>query len=179
MLNMDYSKLDDPKIRELKERIRRDNNWGAGLFSVIWQGNGIIHGALKLILAFVVGAPVIYHMIISKNPVIYILLFAIIVLVVISKKGNVYYQKKLYDFMYKEYDSDEERIEVANVAWDYAFGESYNYKNGKDIRIYGAWEILNHWTKEQAASKKAISNINNASRNAVKSYVIGNVEPML
>ncbi len=175
MLNMDYSKLDDPKIRELKERIRRDNNWGAGLFSVIWQGNGIIHGALKLILAFVVGAPVIYHMIISKNPVIYVLLFAIIVLVVISKKGNVYYQKKLYDFMYKEYDSDEERIEVANVAWDYAFGESYNYKNGKDIRIYGAWEILNHWTKEQAASKKAISNINNASRNAVKSYVIGNV----
>ncbi len=77
--------------------------------------------------------------------------------------------------MYREYETDEERMEVANVTWDYAFGNGFNYKNGKDIRIYGAWEILYHWTKEQGNSKKNISDVNNACGNAVKAYSLGNI----
>ena len=30
MLNMDFSRIDSPEIKELRDRIRRDNNWGAG-----------------------------------------------------------------------------------------------------------------------------------------------------
>ena len=175
MINMDYSKIDSPKIRELKERIRRDGNWGAGLFSAIWNGNGIIYEAINLILAFTVGAPVIYHMVKSKNPAVYVIFFVIIVFIVVSKKSSIYFQRKLYDFMYAEYDSDEDRMELANVTWDYTFGEGYSYKNGKDIRIYGAWEILKHWTVEQTLSRKSIYNTNKACENAVKSCVTGAV----
>lgn len=175
MLGMDYSKIDDPKTRELKEKIMRDNNWGAGLFSVFWNGNAIIHGGLKLIFAVIVGAPVIYYIIKSNNAIIYIVLLAIIVFVVISKKSTLFFQNKLYDYMYREYETDEERMEVTNVTWDYAFGDGFNYKNGKDIRIYGAFEILYHWTKEQVTSKRSISEINDACGNAVKAYSLGNI----
>ena len=49
MLNMDFSRIDSPEIKELRDRIRRDNNWGAGINSLFWQGNAILYGFLILL----------------------------------------------------------------------------------------------------------------------------------
>ena len=50
MLEMDFSRIDSPEVKELKDRIRKDNNWGSGINSVFWEFNGIIENVFNLIL---------------------------------------------------------------------------------------------------------------------------------
>ena len=122
MLKMDYSKLDSPKVKDLKERIRRDNNWGAGLFSVFWRGN--------VVPAIIVGAPVIYYIIKSEKLIVFVLLLIMIVCMAVSKKGGAYFHKRVAAYMYKNYEEDEERKERTTVSWLFAFGDGYFYNNG-------------------------------------------------
>lgn len=176
MLNMDYSRIDSPEIRDLKERIRRDNNWGAGLYSIFWSFDSAIYISFNILSALIVGIPVIYHIIKSKNILVYVLLLIMVVFTVISRKGAVHFHKRVSDFMYNtKCESDEERKEMVSVTWDYAFGEDYSYKNGKDVRIYGAQEILKHWTKEQVNSKKNVAEVNKACADTIKENIVGNI----
>lgn len=43
MLDMDYSRIDSPEIKELKSRIWKDNNWGAGINTIFWQFAGLVN----------------------------------------------------------------------------------------------------------------------------------------
>ena len=45
ILRMDFSKIDDPKTRKMKERIWQDNNWGAGINTVRWYMQSIMDGS--------------------------------------------------------------------------------------------------------------------------------------
>lgn len=176
MLNMDYSRIDSPQVRDLKERIRRDNNWGAGLYSVFWRYDAFIYISLNILSALVVGAPVIYHIIKSKNILAYAILLIVVIFIIISRKVSAHYHKNVSDYMYGEKKmTDEERKETVAVTWDFAGGEGYSYKNGKDVRIYGAHQILKHWTKEQLKSKKNMAAVNKACADSVKENAAGNI----
>ncbi len=175
MLQMDYAKIDSPVVKELKDRIERDLNWGSGLYSVFWQFNGILYGCFNLIFAIIIGIPVIYHVAVSYEFTIYVAIILIVIVLIVTKKIFVHYKKYVAQGMFRNYETDEERIERATVTWQYVYGDGFNYKNGKDIRIYGAYDILKHWTIGQNKSKANVKEINDMTKSNIKSEFYGNL----
>ncbi len=167
MLKMDYSRIDSPEVKALKDRIIKDTNWGSGLYSVFWDFNKILYGCFHLLFAIIIGVPIIYHIAISKKFAIYAAIIIAIVFMFITKKLYVRFRKKVEKIQYADWNTDEERLEKSSVTWQYVYGDGFSYKDGKDIRVYGAYDILKHWTLGQSKSKANIEDINEMSKNEV------------
>jgi len=153
MLDMDFSIIDSPEIKELRDRIRQDNNWGAGINSLFWQGNSILFGFFNIIGAVVFGLPVINFMFASGKYYVIIVLMALLVVLAISIKAGIYFKKKTYQFMFGKI-KDEDKEDLITFAWDFASGNGYNYKNGKDIRIYKSYKLMERWCTDAFHNKK-------------------------
>lgn len=180
MLNMDFSRIDSPVVRELKDRIRKDQNWGAGLYSVFWQFNGILYTTFNLIGAVIVGAPIIGYLISSGRVEVLFILAVLIALVILCIKAKVYFRKKEEKYMYYTY-TDEEKKEKFSCTWGFACEDGYNYKNGKDIRIYGGYDLIKRWTGDVLGSKGVRSELTDAAKGAAgngffESFIGGAVE---
>lgn len=57
IMNMDFSMIDSPRLKELRERIRLENNWGAGIFTVFWCGKGALEALVRIVGAVMIGIP--------------------------------------------------------------------------------------------------------------------------
>lgn len=162
MLDMDFSKIDSPEIKELRDRIRQDNNWGAGINSLFWQGNSILFGFFNIIGAIIVGLPVINFMFASGKYYVIIVLVALAVILIIAMKTGIYFKKKTYQFMFGKI-KEEDKEDLITFAWDFASGNGYNYKNGKDIRIYGSYGLMERWCTGAFKNKKHRSRLKDSS----------------
>lgn len=148
MLEMDFSRIDSPQVKELKDRIRKDNNWGSGIYGVFWQFEGIVSNIFNLIGAVVVGLPMAGYMIQSKMAAVWLILAALVIVQILTMRLQVHFSKQGDYCRYHEAESVEEKEETFCFAWDFGLQESYNYKNGKDIRIYGSYDLMKRWTTE-------------------------------
>ena len=162
MLSMDFAKIDSPKLKEMKERIDKDMNWGAGINSVFWSFNALLYGMFDIIGAVIVGAPVIGYIVSASEYRVVWILVLLIAFIVIAMKIKVRYRKRTLEFMYRSI-KDEDKEEMSSFAWSFAAGDGYNYKNGKDVRIYNAYELMKRWTLSPMLSKKQKSVINNGA----------------
>jgi len=62
-MQLDFQLIESPKIHEINERIRRDNNWGAGFYNLSFY----LGDTLDNIFGFVVGAAVLIPMLFRYN----------------------------------------------------------------------------------------------------------------
>jgi len=164
MLFMDFSRINSPEIKELRNRIDRDMNWGAGLNSVFWQFNGILYEIFNITGAIILGAPVIVSIIKSGKSEVVIILLIIGFFAAFGIKWQRYFEKKMQKFMFRSYQ-EEEKEELFSFAWDFASGLGFNYKNGKDIRLYDGYDLIKRWTVDIFYKK--------AFRDEMKSGAVG------
>ncbi len=153
MLDMDFSRIDSPEIKELRDRIRNDNNWGAGINSLFWQGNAIIFGIFNIAGAVFVAFPVANLLFGTGRKYVFIVLFILLIILIISIKTGVYYKKKADQFMFGKV-KEEDKEDLLTFAWDFACGNGFNYKSGKDIRIYGSYKLMERWCNGVFKNKK-------------------------
>ncbi len=153
MLNMDFSQIDSPKVKELQDRMWRDNNWGAGINSLFWQFNAILYGCFNIIGALVVGAPVVGYMLHSRQYEPFLVLLLLILLTAVGMKAGVYFKKKDHFFMFT-FPKEEEKEDLSDFSWEFAEGRGFHYKNGKDVRIYHSYDLLKRWTTDVYHNKK-------------------------
>ena len=147
MLDMDFARIESPELKELKDRIQRDNNWGAGLYAVLWSLNSLVNKCLRLVAAVAVGAPVVGYLIRSGRYEALLVLLLTAVVVSVGHCFAAHYQKILNVFMYasiKEEDKEEEFC----YCWDFTDGDSFDYKYGKDVRIYNSYGLMERWSTE-------------------------------
>ncbi len=166
MLSMDFSRIDSPELKTLQDRIHRDSNWGAGLYSVLWQVEKAMNLTADIIGAVVVGFPVIINIFQVKEYKIFVMFIVILFFTLVKVKLNVYFKKKIDCFMFDEI-KEEDREEVSTFSWSFAGGEGFTYDNGKDVRIYNAYDLFKRWTIEPMKSKKY--------RDSLKDVTIGEV----
>jgi len=153
MLQMDFSKIDSPEVKELQERIWRDNNWGGGINSLFWQVNSILFCCFDIIGAIVLGMPVVKYMVNSGEYSALFVLLVLVILVTIGMKAGVYFKKKHHNFMF-QWPAEEEKKELAEFSWSFASGSGFHYKNGKDVRIYHSYGLMERWTTDLYSRKK-------------------------
>ncbi len=148
ILEMDYARIDSPEVKRLKDRIRKDRNWGAGINSLFWEVNRIMEHIFHLIGAAIVGLPAAGYLVKSKAPAGWGILIVLIVVLTVSMCLQVHYRKQGDYLRYHEEKTVEEKEEMFCFAWDFAGQETFNYKNGKDVRIYESYDLMKRWTTE-------------------------------
>ena len=153
ILTMDYSRVDSPEVAKLRDRIQRDMNWGAGLNSVFWQFNGILYTCINIVMSTFVGLPILVQLFDGGNRDVLLVLVLLILLAVVALKVRVHFRKMSERYM--EYDlKEEDKEELFCHCWPLAQGGGFNYKNGKDIRIYGGYDMLKRWSTDVLYHKK-------------------------
>jgi len=154
MLNMDFSRLNSPELKMLQDRIRADNAWGAGINSVLWKGNTLLHYLWDILFAVILGAPVVGYLIRSKSAAGWLVLAAILLTSAAVLRLRAYFRKRNSDFIYHFGKDPEEKEELTNFSWQFGQGTMFDYKNGKDIRIYGSYDLMKRWTTEAFTHKR-------------------------
>ena len=152
MLDMDFSRIAGPEIKELKDRINRDNNWGAGISSVLHPFRSLVNRCLQMVSAIVVGAPVVGYLVLSGRYEVLLVLAVLAVLVSVGHHFAIHFQKQLHVYRYtpiREEDKEEEFC----FCWDFADGDYFAYQYGKDIRIYNSYSLMERWTTEVLGHK--------------------------
>ena len=159
MMNMDFSRIDSPEVKELRKRTEQDNNWGAGLHSVFWYSNGFLYSCINITGAIVFGIPVLQYMLQTRSYVTVMILLVLLVVAFVGHKAGAYFKKAEEYFMY-HIPTDEEKKEQSDFCWPFAAGFEFHYQNGKDIRIYRSYNLLKSWTidaiKRKPYRKKTI-----------------------
>lgn len=145
MLDMDYSRIDSPEIKELKDRVRKDNSWGAGINTIFWQFGGLANHCVQLIIAFVLAVPVIGYMIRAGRYEALAILFITVVTVAVCQRFLIHFRKKAMVYMFTGL-KEEEKEEQADFCWGFANEDNFDYRYGKDIRIYGSYDLMKRWT---------------------------------
>lgn len=162
LLEMDFSKIDSPEIRKMRERIQKDNNWGAGILSIVWQYNQILHTIFGLIFAIIVGWQIIKYIILYRSFTVIIILAFMIAALIAGSFLMTHFGKRVNQYMMGE-KTEEERLETAHGTWGLASGEGFSYQNGKDIRLYNGYSLLRYWTIERMCNEKNIKDLNETS----------------
>ena len=152
MLDMDFSRIAGPEIKELKDRINRDNNWGAGISSVLRPFRSLVNRCLQMVSAIVVGVPVVGYLVSSGRYEVLLVLAVLAVLVSVGHHFAIHFQKKLHVYRYSPI-REEDKEEEFCFCWDFANGDRFAYQYGKDIRIYNSYSLMERWTTEVLGHK--------------------------
>ena len=139
---VDFSLLEGPKIQEINERIRRDNNWGAGFYNCSWM----LNETLGRFLRFIVGLVVLVSLLLN-NQVDGVIIFIIALLAfgaLMAYLGSAIIGKRITEFLDKGFDSykkDEQDKKAVNLAF-YFLGNLEISKIIKTSRIYNINPML-------------------------------------
>ena len=160
MLDMDYSRIDSPEIKDLKEKIRKDNNWGAGISTVFWQFSSLAYRFLMLVIALVLAMPVIGHIIRAGRYETLAVFLIMSASVALFHRFLLHFRKKSMNYMFSSL-KEEEKEEQADFCWPFANGDGFDYRYGKDIRIYGSYDLMKRWTTDVLKNRKFRSRLLN------------------
>lgn len=152
LLGMDFSRIDSPVVKELRDRIQRDNNWGAGLNSVFWQFNGILYQGFNMLGAIIVGAYALRGVMAAGCTSVWFLLIGLLAMAIAGQKGMVFFQKK-EDYFMNHSLTDEEKKTSAENCWSFSHGYDFSYQNGKDARLYQSYDLIKRWTADVLVTK--------------------------
>ena len=133
-LTMDYELLDSPLVNEIRTRIRNDSNWGAGFHSIIEISKWFVHRCFSLIIAILVLAPLFMDGKIFQTSASLILALGFTGIIIFSTWFLVKARNRIYRLL------DENSNSYSYV--DYFLYQPWDYKMGKDIRIYGGQKLI-------------------------------------
>lgn len=143
MLEMDFSKIAGDECRDLREKIRKDNNWGNGIWGVFQMINGLTFSMLNLIGAVFVGAPLVKTLITAGEPAAWGVIIAAFLVSFFSTRMHGKYDKKNNYLLHNYWDElpEEEWESAPTMGWNFA-EEGMQTRSGKDIRIYGSHRLM-------------------------------------
>ena len=153
ILDMDYSEIDSPKVKGLRDKIDKDTNWGWGINTPVFITNSILFDIVNIVASIVLAYPIVK---IVSHTGRYSVLFSfimIILIAIVTDKLRLHYNKMLKEYQFFEVD-EKDREEMVNFTYDFIYGREYTYANTKDIKIYNGYDLLKRYTIEPFFSKK-------------------------
>lgn len=146
IMNMDFSMIASPRLKELQERIRLENNWGAGIFTVLWCGKGVLESLVRIIGAVVIGIPMIFYFQREDMGWLWAVLLLLFLMLGIGLKLYRHFENISHYVMFHVPTAEEKKF-LWNYVWEFAYGSwHYRYGNGKDVRIYNSYDVMKKWT---------------------------------
>ena len=147
MLDMDYSRISSPELKEIQDRIRNDNNWGAGIHGVYFRFNDFLHQCFRLVGAVILAVPVIGYMIRSGRYEALLVLALLVAVITVGECLVANFRKKVAVHQFGTI-REEDKEQQYCFAWEFSSNDAYAYRYGKDIRIYHSYDLIRRWTTE-------------------------------
>lgn len=153
LAELDFSMIDSPRLKEMQDLIHRNNNWGAGLYTVFWYTEFMITEPLRLIGAVAAGVSVFRYLgggnaLPSVGMMTLIVLFLFLCIKVFG-----HYQEIGKYFMFHILTLEEKK-RLMTYSWPFGTLWKYQYQSGKDVRIYDAYAVMKHRTYDQEQTKE-------------------------
>lgn len=150
MMEMDYSLVESPRVQSIRKRMEMDRNYGSGIYEYFWHVDGVFAMILSIIGGIFIVIPILHEILLQKAITGILMLIAqgiiAIFLIRYQLKKDVVYEEKLLN---EPYDTEQERADKCGIVWPMAMEEQYNYKNGKDVRIYDGYDLFKKYTYEK------------------------------
>lgn len=153
IMDLDFSLIDSPRLKEISERMQRERNWGAGIYSVFWNVKGVLQYLLMVIGAFVVLVPYFVSRTVRFSTGTSLMLVVMGIGLILSLRIISWLNKKMLHFMF-HIPTREEKEWFMNYVWDFATLGKFSYGNGKDVRIFGAYDLMKSYTYDRLHGKK-------------------------
>ena len=83
-LTMDYELLESPSVNELRNRVRNDNNWGAGFLSVMEQLPVLYSSLLSTIFSIIILLPLLVEKELFTDPLSLVVLLLFISIIIFN-----------------------------------------------------------------------------------------------
>lgn len=145
-ISMDFPLLDSPEVNNIRTKIRHDNNWGAGFYSLIWQLPFLLNSLISSIVSIVLILPLFMkeHVFADFSAAVLFLLFAFVTIF------NLWFQsgksKELFRLL------DDPSLDKSYLG--YFLWKNQDYHFGKDVRMYDAKPLI----KEKLDGDLSINN---------------------
>lgn len=163
--SMDYSLIDSPYVKELRERRQKANNWGNGIWDLFWKLDGLLSGIINIVCYLAVAFPLLKSIILSHNVWMYVgiafLAALLYLLTMLWAKTNVAYQQNLLEDSSRQCP-EEVRKEYMNFAWhwvDRCISGEYHFI--KDIHLYDGYDMMKKYTAENMRAFDKITPLHN------------------
>lgn len=147
IMEMDYSQIDTPVVKKLREKIENDERWGWGINTSVFAINSFVYFLINVIVSLIIGYPALLMLIradISMAVFSWCIVFSLAVLLY---KVQEYVRKKDYENRYYIFP-EEDREEVFDASWSLAMYQDFSYQNIKDIKIYQGEDLLRRWNSK-------------------------------
>lgn len=152
VIYMDYSRVDSPEVRRLKEQMERDRNWGWGINTPILCINDILYQICSGVAALVLTWPVLVYMIHHITGWMTLVFLVMTGLILLLCKVRIPWTKKMEDYKQLRM-KDKDVADYVHFLWSNVTGGWFNYQNVKDIKIYQGFDLMRRWNLEAAFSK--------------------------
>jgi ATP-binding cassette subfamily B protein len=133
MMDMDFAELENPSTSNLRTKLRAEENMGFSLpllftcLDILAESLFMVLLSLALLLPTIISA--------KGLPIVGVLIF-IVISITLSIIVSVY-RKRVDDIILKQIKDDNFWPDVLLESDAMAFGSSFSYRDGKDVRIYG------------------------------------------
>lgn len=153
LMSLDFALIDSPKLKEIRDRMQRERNWGAGIYSVFWLQKGQFTYIVTAIASFVLLIPHFSYCAGLMRPEM-ILIFVVLLIGILA---GIYIIRRLNDemlyFMF-HIPTKEERKWFMHYVWDFVMQDQFHYGNGKDVRIFDAYDLMKAYSYDRLQGKK-------------------------
>lgn len=138
-IEMDFPLLDSPTVNEIRERIKNDNNWGAGLYSLIWQLPLLVGSLVSCLLSIALAFPLFLQPGIFSDITVWILLGVFAGVIAFHTRYVVKKNQEFWDLLTGK--PKKKTNKKTSYAGFFTYGNQ-DYHHGKDIRIYNVKPLI-------------------------------------
>jgi len=148
-MDMDFPSLESPKTQELRDKMRLDNNWGAGIYSVFFQFQPLIQGFFAIIISIIVLFPLLQESFLFNSwGIIYYILFVLVLTGVLVYFNVCKLMTHFHNLLDKASNAKDNKI-----GFFFVFNKGIDYKMGKDVRLYNAKQLI--WSSAEATIRSS------------------------
>ena len=138
ILSMDYPLLDSPFVHELRARIKRDQNWGWGIFSVFGGLEQLARALISLGMALGLLGPLFANAAFLRSPLTLAFVLMFLALMGISMGVYIGYQKKRENEYMNRSGIGLTRNVASGMIW-----ENWQRQRGReDIHLYNGVPLI-------------------------------------
>jgi len=144
-MELDYAQLESPLVTTLRQRMKDDDNWGSSVGAVFSRYRFFAAGLFQAVFSIWLLVPLLLNPVVYKSVVFYagiLLMVALAVLVYLVDTRVL--KKRLLKIQ-------DELSGCDKLFHHFIFANGITYQNGKDIRVYGAGDLI--WDKLDAVNK--------------------------
>ncbi len=148
LMQMDFSLLDSPRLLQIQEKIRKDNEWGAGIFTIFWNFDYMAQGIFGMVGALVLAAPVLLAIRSTGQWAVWVLLAFYLAGLAAFIRTKQRLERQGNDVLMRE-KTEEEMVQKQSFVYEFAQQQGFSYQNGKDVRLYNGYGLFDKYTIER------------------------------